>query len=150
MSGMEADDLDDSLCGGAKCDRENSDCAQLESRNRDKTKVTVNVMSYYVCKSDSVNVKLFVGQGMWTFELPGWSKFYMIFFYFGKVLSSNKFQFISRLSCINFCNEILQVPPLFWYCSQSSHTRVKVMTLVTLGWGQVFWRKFWHRKNWFV
>lgn len=46
MSGMEADDLDDSLCGGAKCDRENSDCAQSESRNRDKTKVTVNVMSY--------------------------------------------------------------------------------------------------------
>lgn len=38
MSGMEADDLDDSLYGGAKCDRENSDCAQLESRNRDKTK----------------------------------------------------------------------------------------------------------------
>lgn len=150
MSGMEADDLDDSLCGGAKCDRENSDCAQLESRNRDKTKVTVNVMSYYVWKSDSVNVKLFVGQGMWTFELPGWSKFYMIFFYFGKVLSSNKFQYISRLSCINFCYEILQVPPLFWYCSQSSNTRVKVMTLVTLGWGQVFWRKFWHRKNWFV
>lgn len=76
MSGMEADDLDDSLCGGAKCDRENSDCAQLESRNRDKTKVTVNVMSYYVCKSDSVNAKLFVGQGMWTFGLPDWSKFY--------------------------------------------------------------------------
>lgn len=53
MSGMEADDLDDSLCGGAKCDRENSDCAQLESRNRDKTKVTVNVLSYYIseCKT---------------------------------------------------------------------------------------------------
>lgn len=54
MSGMEADDLDDSLCGGAKCDRENSDCAQFESRNKDKTKVTINVMSYYFFKSDSI------------------------------------------------------------------------------------------------
>lgn len=60
MSGMEADDLDDSQCGGAKCDRENSDCAQLESRNKDKTKVTVNVMSYYFFKRDSINVQLFV------------------------------------------------------------------------------------------
>lgn len=54
MSGMEADDLDDSLCGGAKCDRENSDSAQFESRNKDKTKVTINVMSYYFFKSDSI------------------------------------------------------------------------------------------------
>lgn len=38
MSGMEADDLEDNQCGGSKCDRENSDCAQSESRSKDRTK----------------------------------------------------------------------------------------------------------------
>lgn len=150
MSGMEADDLDDSLCGGAKCDRENSDCAQLESRNRDKTKVTVNVMSYYVCKSDSVNVNFLMARVCEHLSFLVGANSIWFFFILVKFYPPIFMQYISRLSCINFYVEILQVPPLFRYCSQSSHTRVKVMTLVTLGWGQVFWRKFWHRKNWFV
>lgn len=77
MSGMEADDLDDSLCGGAKCDRENSDCAQFESRNKDKTKVTNNVMSYYFFKSDSIIkcTTFLFGLNMWKFEFPGLSFF---------------------------------------------------------------------------
>lgn len=140
MSGMEADDLDDSLCGGAKCDRENSDCAQLESRNRDKTKVTVNML----CHITSVKVI----QWMQNFLLA------RVCEHLSFLVGANSIWFFFILvkfyPPINFCDEILQVPPWFRYCSQSSHTRVKVMTLVTLGWGQVFWRKFWHRKNWFV
>lgn len=52
------------------------------------------------------------GRNIWTFELPGWSKFYIIFFFhFGKNLFSNKFQYIPKLSCLNFYTKRYKFTP---------------------------------------